>query len=275
MASLGDRYSKAVVTGAGSGLGKAFAQMLIAEGVEVWGTSRDCERLSGWQGLHPVELDLAYAQSVARFCEWLTTDLPDVDVLINNAGSGSFYAIEDFPPEEIQAQIDVLLAAPIRLTQAAFRLMQARGHGAIVNVASLAAEFPLPYMPLYNAAKAGLSNFTRSLDFDGGCGVKLIDFQPGDYRTNFNAAAQTSPTKESPRRKDLHTAWKALESHLQNAPSPERAAADLHRALRHGRSGVVTSGGFFQAKVAPCLARLACWPMKRDCMRRYYGLSKQ
>lgn len=271
MKRLNERYRKAVVTGASSGLGRAFADKLRAEGVEVWGTSRDASRIEAAEDFHPVKLDQADPESVRAFCAWLENERPDVDLLVNNAGAGAFYPLENFPDEELKRQLDVLLYAPLVLTHTAFRLMAGRGSGAIVNVSSLAADFPLPYMPLYNTAKAGLSRFTRALQFDGTQGVALIDFMPGDYRTRFNEAAPRMEA-EAAGRANLSRAWEALNAHLEAAPPPERAASDLCKALARGRSGVVRSGSFFQAGVAPFLARFGSWRTIRAVLRRYYGL---
>ena len=95
-----------------------------------------------------------------------------------------------FPEEEIARQIDVLLAAPIRLCRAFAPKMADRGSGGIVNVSSIAGMFPLPYMPLYNAAKAGLSAFSASLALEYKAVPFVTDFRLGDFRTNFNEAVK-------------------------------------------------------------------------------------
>jgi short-subunit dehydrogenase len=148
--------------------------------------------------------------------------------------------------------------------------MRARGRGTLVNVSSLAAEFPLPYMAGYNVAKAGLSALSESLLFESrGTAVKIVDFRPGDYRTAFNQTMQT-PTSAASAAQTAR-AWAVLEANLAAAPVPARAAADLRGALLAGRRGIVRSGSFFQATLAPALARFAPASLLRGASARYFG----
>lgn len=269
MQSLSHVYAKALVTGASSGLGRAFCEMLLAEGLEVWATSRDGQRLPEHERLHPLALDLADGASMEAFIGEMAEIWPELDILVNNAGNGVFGAFEEMSPPDIGGQLRVLLHGPIALCHQAYPHMLARDKGVIVNIASLARDFPLPYFSLYNTGKAGLSNFTRSLQTEcAGTGVRVIDFQPGDYRTAFNRASQRPEELEG----RLAKAWASIDKNLEAAPRPERAARDLRRALARGRSGCVKSGDFFQATLAPLLARLGSWNTVERVMRLYYGL---
>ena len=186
--SLNSMYSKVLVTGASAGLGEGFVRMLLDEGLEVWGTSRRPRQLPERDRFHPVELDLRNADSLKDFLDNVLRQGPPFDLVVNNAGYGAFYPFDKFPENEIGGQIDVLLSGPIQICRQAYSGMHQRGHGVLVNVSSLAAEFPLPYMSLYNASKSGLSGFSQSLILESrGSGVTVIDFQPGDFTTSFNA----------------------------------------------------------------------------------------
>ncbi|WP_309397800.1 SDR family NAD(P)-dependent oxidoreductase [Cerasicoccus maritimus] len=267
---MSQRYRTALVTGASSGLGRAFAEMLLAEGVEVWATSRDPERLPMHDQLHPLALDLSDGRSMEAFMRGMNPLFPEIDILVNNAGNGVFGAFEDIEPGDIGDQLRVLLHGPIALCHQVYPHMVARGAGVIVNVASLARDFPLPYFSLYNAAKAGLSNFTRSLQTECvGSGVTVIDFQPGDYKTAFNNASKRAEDFDNER---VAQAWASHEKHLNTAPDAKRAANDLRAALQRERSGVVRSGDCFQATIAPFLARFGSWNLTERIMRAYYKL---
>lgn len=268
---LAQRYPKALVTGVTSGLGAAFCDMLLEAGVEVWGTSRDATRVPQRDGLHAVALDLADGASFSHFMKAMAPVFPELHLVVNNAGNGIYNRFDCLTPDDIGEQLRVLLHGPIAICHAVATPMLVRGHGAVVNVASLAREFPLPYFSLYNAAKAGLSNVTRSLQTEwADAGVIAIDFQPGDYQTRFNDdAARPESMELDPR---LEKAWLELEAHLAQAPKPHQAAEDLKRALLRGRSGTVRSGTFFQATLAPFLARFGSWRLIERCLRRYYGL---
>jgi short-subunit dehydrogenase len=269
-------YRTAFVTGASAGLGQGFVRMLLAEGVKVWGTARETDRLAefaGQSGFVAVALDLSQPEHAAAAFSRADEEAGGFDVVINNAGYGVFgpFDVTDF--HVWQSQVDALLTTTARIAHLALRSMRARGRGSLVNVASLATEFPLPYMAGYNMAKAGLSALSESLMVEtAGTGVTVLDFRPGDYRTGFNHTMQ-SHSIDPVRDPRLARAWKALEANLSSSPEPERAAVDLRRALLRRQSGVVRSGSWFQAWLAPLLARLAPLALKRTVMARYYGVS--
>lgn len=279
LARVSDLHRTALVTGASGGLGRAFAEMLLADGVRVWGTARDPSRLqplsAGPAGaaFTPVMLDLADARGADDAFALAAEGAGGAfDLVIQNAGYGTFgeFAGTDF--SIWQAQLEAMLLTTARLSHRALGAMRARDRGCLVHVSSLATEFPLPFMSGYNIAKAGLSALSESLIFETrGTAVTVIDFRPGDYRTDFNQAMQSHaiPTAD-PR---LARAWQVSEANLQSAPPPARAAADLRRALLGGHRGVVRSGSFFQAHLAPLLARLAPGSLVRAAMARYFGLT--
>lgn len=270
MRSLSSQYKKAFLTGGRSGLGRAFLQMLLNEGVEVWATSRDGDSLPPHPRLHPVSLDLLDLDKTRATLAQLLQEVADFDLVINNAGYGVFAPFESFPGEHISGQLSVLLEGPVFIAQAFYSQMVDRGlGGVIVNVSSLASEFPIPLMSLYNAAKAGLSGFSRSLALEAGRhSVAVIDFQPGDFKTDFNDAMLRGEDEGEFEAK----LWARLEENLTEGPSPESAAGGLKRALLARRSQTVRVGGFFQAKLAPLLARLAPGRVLQACIKRYFGI---
>jgi short-subunit dehydrogenase len=195
-----------------------------------------------------------------------------LDLVVNNAGYGVFGEFDAIPSAAWEAQVGAMLVATLRLTHAAYAGMRGRNRGCLVNVSSLASEFPLPFMSGYNVTKAGLSALSESLLFESmGTAVRVIDFRPGDYRTGFNQAMQTEATVEKMSGRTARV-WKVLEANLAGAPVPARAAADLRRALRGRRRGIVRSGSFFQARLAPFVARLIPASVARAGAARYFGL---
>ena len=268
---ISNLYRTAFVTGASAGLGAAFGSMLLDEGVRVWGTARDPARLPARAGFFPVALDLGDAAGAEQsFLRAAAEAGGGFDLVVHNAGYGVFGAFAEADFAVWQAQIDAMLGTTLRLVHAALRPMLARNRGCLVNVSSLAAEFPLPFMSGYNAVKAGLSAFSESLILETrGTGVSVIDFRPGDYHTAFNQA-MLRPSASAP--EPAARVWRRLEDHLRAAPAPARAAADLRRALQHRRHGTVRSGAFFQARLAPLLARLAPLALRRAALQAYYGI---
>jgi short-subunit dehydrogenase len=274
MGGVGQLYRTAFVTGASAGLGRAFTAMLLAEGVRVWGSSRDPARLAELEeahpgAFHPVALDLADGDGAVRtFSVASAAAGGGFDLVVNNAGYGVFGSFAGVESAVWRKQVEEMVGTVMCLSHAAYRSMQARNRGCLVHVSSIAGEFPIPYMSGYNVAKAGLSALSESLMFESrGSGVIVIDFRPGDYRTNFNDAMQKDSNSEATRR-----AWAGIESTFASAPPPERAAADLRGALLAGRSGFVRSGSLFQATIAPLLARLAPRSLVRWLTLRYFKL---
>ena len=270
MKRLGDSYRTALVTGGTSGLGLAFCEMLVAEGVEVTTVSRRPERLPETEGLRSRKLDLSDAKAVRAFAEQYLSEQGVPDLLLNNAGYGAFFEWAKFPDEEITRQTEVLFSGPIRLCRTFAPAMAKRERGGIVNVSSIAGLFPLPYMPLYNATKAGISSFSASLSLEYKDTPFVIDFRAGDFRTNFNEAA----SKESALATDSRQgrAWSQIEKQLDASPEPIVAAQALRRVLRRRQGGVVYAGGFLQTCLAPLFFRLAPARFARAVLRRWYGL---
>lgn len=263
-APLSQRFRTALVTGASSGLGRAFAERLVREGIRVWGTSRDPSRIGA--PVRAVRLDLAEGpEAAAAAVAAVDADAGGLDLLVHGAGQGVF---GDFGSTEFalwRRQFDELALGGAAVMHAGLRTMSGRGRGTLVSVTSLAAEFPIPFMAGYNAAKAAQSALAGSLMLEtAGTGINVIDFRAGDFQTGFNDAMQRN---DSPR---TGTAWVRVHELMREAPVASFAAEDLVRALRRGRSATVRSGGFFQTRMAPYLARLAPRSWQLAMIRRYY-----
>jgi len=261
----------AIVTGGSSGIGLAICERLLAEGMQVHAISRNPDRMKKMDLLHSVELDLSDLDAVARYGKSFIDENGIPDLLVNNAGYGAFYEWEEFPEDEIIRQTTVLFSAPILLCKAFAPLMEKSGKGTIVNITSLATLFPLPYMPLYNAGKSGLSSFTQSLMLEYPEYPKLIDFRLGDVRTSFNQSAPKQQESKQP--ESMNRAWEKIESQLEDSPMPRVAALQIVDALGKNRSGVFYGGGCFQSRFAPLICRFLPSSFLRFVLKARYGLS--
>lgn len=265
-APLSQSFGNALVTGASRGLGRAMAERLVAEGMRVWGSSRDPARIAA--PLRGVRLDLAEGPAAAAaVVAAVDADSGGLDLLVHGAGWGAF---GEFAPTDFdlwRRQLDELALGSAAILHAGLRAMSGRGRGAIVCVTSLAAEFPIPFMAGYNAAKAAQSALAGSLMLEtAGTGINVVDFRAGDFQTDFNDSMQRNDTPRT------RAAWVRVQQLMREAPAPRRAADDLVRALRRGRSTTVRSGGIFQARMAPLLARFAPRSWQIAAIRRYYGI---
>lgn len=274
---LATRYRTALVTGASTGLGRAFATMLLAEGVAVWGTSREAGRLAELArdhpgAFHPAVMELGDAAAATRAFREAEQAAGGFDLVVNNAGYGVFGVFAEVDFSVWREQLNVMLVNTALISHLALQGLRARGRGALVNVSSLAAEFPLPFQSAYNIAKAGLTALGESLLIEcAGTGVVVIDLRPGDFRTDFEGAVRRPPAGQGDAR--LPRVWAAFERMMRGGPPPEEAAAALRRALHRGKSGTVRCGRFFQAVVAPLLARFGSLPLKRRVQAGYFDLN--
>jgi uncharacterized protein len=187
----------AVVTGATSGIGLAFAQQLAASRHDVVLVARNVERLetvaAELRSRHEVRAevvsaDLSTSSGMALVETRLRDDGRPVDVLINSAGYGLRrpFLANDIADEE--GMLDVLVRAVVRLTHAALPGMVQRGHGAVVNVSSIAALVP---RGTYSAAKAYVTAFTEGLAGTlSGTGVRVMVLASGFVRTEFHDRAR-------------------------------------------------------------------------------------
>jgi short-subunit dehydrogenase len=262
------------ITGASSGIGLAVAKSLVAQGYEVWGTSRNLQSIPKLPRLHAVRLDLTDRLSVDEAFNAALADAGYFDVLINNAGAGHFDPAELVPMETIESQFQILVFGQIQLMQLGLRHMQARGEGLIINVTSLASRLPVPFMAAYNASKAALASFTMSIQLElGNSRVHVVDFQPGDIRTEFNQGVIKSAKAD--RRYDAKVAktWEVVERAMKNAPSPDLVAQHVLKLINADRPPPrVTVGDVFQSKIAPLIFRFLPQRLRLWGLKRYYQI---
>jgi 3-hydroxybutyrate dehydrogenase len=171
---------RAIVTGAGSGIGRACAVRFAAAGVKV----------------SVLDVDAGAAEEVARAIggEAVVVDLSDLeavdglgleaDILVNNAGLQHVSAIEEFPPERFSLILRVMLEAPFRLLRQVLPGMYERGFGRVVNISSVHGLRASPFKSAYVAAKHGLEGLSKVVALEGGPrGVTSNCINPAYVRT--------------------------------------------------------------------------------------------
>jgi short-subunit dehydrogenase len=193
-----DRDRRAVVTGASSGIGAAFARALRARGERVVLVARRADRLAalaGELGGEPdalaVPLDLAAPGAAATLFGRLDSLGAAVDLLVNSAGLGHTAPFAEQPPQAVRAMLDVNVRALVELVHAFLPGMLDRRRGRIVNVASNAAFQPVPYLSVYAATKSFVLSFTEALAEElRGSGVRVQALCPGVTATEFLEVAE-------------------------------------------------------------------------------------
>jgi len=265
---------KVFVTGASSGIGLAIARLLVAEGHEVWGTSRSLERIPKMPQWHAVRLDLTDPLSIEQAFNAAIAEAGYFDVVINNAGAGHFDPAELLPLETITSQFQILVFGQIQLMELALQRMQVRGEGLIINVTSLASRLPVPFMAAYNAAKAALASFTMSIQLElGNSRVHVVDLQPGDIRTEFNQGVSKSAKVDRRYSARVTRTWEVVERVMKNAPGPDLVARHVLKLIDADRPPPrITVGDVFQSKIAPLIFRFLPQRLRLWGLKRYYDL---
>lgn len=155
---------KALVTGAGGGIGAAIARALDARGCRLILVDREpglLDAVATGLTTQPEKLicDLSSRDSVEMLCAAIARDHADLDVLINNAGIGIPGAVADLDQDLLDRHLEINLRAPVRLMRAVAPLMIARGKGAMVATVSLGGIISLKDSAIYSASKFGLRGF--------------------------------------------------------------------------------------------------------------------
>jgi NAD(P)-dependent dehydrogenase (short-subunit alcohol dehydrogenase family) len=195
---------KAIVTASDSGIGKATAIRLAADGFDVgvtWHTDEsgatDTARQVEEQDRRAVvaRLDVTRFEEAAATIERLASVLGGLDVLVNNAGGGAGHPFLEFPLEEFREVIDLNLTGAFVCAQRAARLMVDSGtKGRIINVTSVHEHVPLPKASAYCAAKGGLGLLTKTMALElGEHGITVNAVAPGEIATEMTGAEDVDP----------------------------------------------------------------------------------
>lgn len=189
----------ALVTGASSGIGLAFAEALAGRGMNMVLVARRAEalqalaqRLSAQHGVSawPIACDVSAPEAADDIERQLKAQQIDVGLLVHSAGFGSFGAFAGLEPQAELGMVDVNCRAPLALTYTFLPQMLARGRGGVVFVSSLAAYQPTPYCATYGATKAFVSQLAEALWAElKPQGVDVLSLCPGYVRTGFQQAA--------------------------------------------------------------------------------------
>jgi 3-hydroxybutyrate dehydrogenase len=180
MAAEDLRGRRVLVTGGGSGIGRAVAIRLAADGATVVVVDRDAaaaERVAAEVGGTAVAADLSDLAAVDAL------DL-DVDVLVNNAGFQHVAPLHEFPPDVFSAILRLMVEAPFRLVRGALPHMYDRGWGRVVNVSSVHGHRASPYKSAYVTAKHALEGLSKVVALEGAAhGVTSNCVAPAYVRT--------------------------------------------------------------------------------------------
>ena len=189
------KMKKILITGCSTGFGYDSAIYLAEKGHQVYATMRNMNdknleaatslrELATSKGLkiEVIEMDVTSDASV----ESAMTNIPTVDVLINNAGRGFGGPVEAFTSAECLAQLDLNIVGNIRLAKAVLPGMRAQKSGLIIQISSVAGRFSAPGFGIYNASKFGVEGLSEALRYElAPLGIDVAIVEPGPFSTNF------------------------------------------------------------------------------------------
>jgi len=178
----------AIVTGASAGIGEATAALLLAEGYRVYAGARRVERMKPLADAGAVvrSLDVTDDASMTAFVEEALAAEGRIDVLVNNAGYGSYGALEDVAIDEARRQFEVNVFGLARMTQLVLPTMRAQRSGYVVNISSIGGKIWEPLGSWYHATKFAVEGLSDSLRVElKPHGVHVVVIEPGAIATEW------------------------------------------------------------------------------------------
>ncbi len=243
----------AFVTGASAGIGEATARALLAAGYRVFVGARRLDRMAGLAaaGATLLKLDLTDDASIVAAVDAIKSAAGRIDVLVNNAGYGSYGALEDVPLDEAKRQFEVNVFGLARLCQLVLPTMRAQKSGKIVNVTSIGGKIWEPMGSWYHATKFAVEGLSDCLRVEvARFGIDVIVIEPGAIRTEWAGIArdgllQMSGSTAYARIAQNHARMLATADTSNLASPPDVVARTIVRAVsvRRPKTRYATGGG--------------------------------
>jgi NAD(P)-dependent dehydrogenase (short-subunit alcohol dehydrogenase family) len=243
----------ALVTGASAGIGEAIARRLLDDGYNVFAGARRVERMAklAATGATVLALDVTDDASMVAAVDTILEQTGRIDVLVNNAGYGSYGSLEEVPLEEGRRQFEVNVFGLARLTQLVLPAMRAQKAGAIVNVSSIGGKIHEPFGSWYHASKFAVEGMSDCLRLElAPFGIRVIVIEPGAIMTEWTGIARDNLLRWSgsgpykPYAEAHARMFAGADTSSVSAP-PEAVARIVSRALaaRRPRTRYPAAGG--------------------------------
>lgn len=190
----------ALVTGGSSGIGEKAVLELKNKGFILYAAARRLDKMTelSSKGINIISLDVTKEDSMVSCVNEIIKKEGRIDVLVNNAGYGSYGAIEDVPIEEAKRQLDVNLFGLARMTQLVLPYMRKNSFGKIVNISSMGGKLSTPFGGWYHATKCAVEGFSDSLRMElEPFGIDVIVVEPGGIKTDWGIIAADNLKKTS------------------------------------------------------------------------------
>ncbi|MBR1792723.1 MAG: SDR family NAD(P)-dependent oxidoreductase [Bacteroidales bacterium] len=248
---MDNKSNVVLVTGASSGIGEASVLRLLGKGCIVYAAARRVERMQKLSeaGAHLVRLDITDDASILSAIDMIIREQGRVDALVNNAGYGSYGALETVPMDEARHQMEVNVFGLARITQLILPIMRRQGAGRIVNVASIAGHFNEPRGGWYHASKHAVVSLSDCLRMEvRDFGIQVVLIEPGMIASEWADIAmdhlvsisQGTPYMASSSRQ----ASFFKQGYARYATPADRVARSIQRAVLSSRPRIRYRDGF-------------------------------
>jgi len=244
-----------LITGASSGMGKAAAQLLVANGYNVYAAARRTEQMVDLQqiGINIIYMDLSDDPSIKSGVNTIIEAEGIIDILINNAGFGLMGAIEDVLLSRAKEQMEVNVFGLARLTQLVLPFMRRQKSGKIVNITSTSGKMATPLSGWYSASKFAVEALSDSLRLEvKPFGIDVIIIEPGGVKSEWGDIAMQSLEDVSGSTAYSKMAKKIIEFAKKNQPKnaePEVIAELILQALKATKPKTRYHGGYLAGAI--------------------------
>jgi NAD(P)-dependent dehydrogenase (short-subunit alcohol dehydrogenase family) len=239
-----------LITGASAGMGKEFAKQLLQDGHIVYGAARRLDKMNDIRelGVRVLPMDVTDEASMLKAVDDILRAEGRIDVLINNAGFGSYGAIEDVPMAEARYQLEVNVFGAARLIQLVLPSMRAQRYGRIINISSIGGKIATPFGGWYHASKFALEGLSDSLRSEvAPFGIDVVVIEPGGIKSEWGQIAVTNLEKTSigtvygPMAKKFAGGLSAIDSKV---PGPDVITRLVKQAIDSKKPKTRYSGGY-------------------------------
>ncbi|HTB32511.1 MAG TPA: oxidoreductase [Bacteroidia bacterium] len=183
----------ALITGASSGIGMETAKLLVSKGYTVYGAARRVDKMQELErsGVHILKMDVTDEASMVDGVNKILATENQIDVLVNNAGYGSYGSLEEVPLSEARYQFEVNIFGLARLTQLVLPTMRKQHSGRIINISSIGGKIGEPHGTWYHATKLAVEGLSDSLRMELlEFGIDVVVIQPGAIVTEWAGIAR-------------------------------------------------------------------------------------
>lgn len=189
-----------LITGASSGIGKETAKFLLSKGFTVYAAARRLEMMNDIKDLggNIINMDVSQDASMVEGVNKIIAKEGRMDVLVNNAGYGSYGSLEDTPMSEAKYQYEVNVFGLARLSQLVIPHMRKQRSGKIINVTSIAGKVAAPHGSWYHSSKFAVEGISDCMRMElKQFGIDVILIEPGGIKTEWNDIARDNLAKVS------------------------------------------------------------------------------